>query len=304
MKSLGNSKLQRLNEILKGSNGIVYLMFVGRDTYAARIQGSLVETGKLFKNNSNVNQALKRLLKYGEEFLVFKRKYRENGKRGRKAEIYTASLDPIFATLRTFNIDFDEKEFQHIFKCLSAGNDFFPQYLTNIFDTSILQTSAWHITLANYFTFIVDLLRTSSLPSIDSQIDTWPHINLQTTCIPKDNVNSLLSRNPDLANRFSSIAVEMTLPQMRLNPKFKTFLSNTMQKIDTLQPDLQESLKFLLRLKQLDESARAMGLANIYELPLEMEKIVSQMENMRARAEKMKKQLENIEREIKEGKII
>lgn len=77
-----------------------------------------------------------------------------------------------------------------------------------------------------------------------------------------------------------------------------------MQKIDTLQPDLQESLKFLLRLKQLDESARAMGLANIYELPLEMEKIVSQMENMRARAEKMKKQLENIEREIKEGKII
>jgi len=277
-------------------------MFVGRDTYAARIQGPLVGTGKIFKNNSNVNQAIKRLLKYGQEFLVFKRKYRKDGKRGRKAEIYTASLNPIFATLKSFDIDFDEKELQHILTCLSAGIDFFPQYLTNIFDVSFLLQSVWHITLANYFTYIADLLRTSNLPSVDNQIDTWPYISIQTTSIPKENVDSLLNRTPDLANRLSSMAVGMTLPQMRLNPKFKSFLSETLAKLDTLQPNLLEAMKFYHELKEVDEQAREMGLKSIYELPQKIEKIILQVRKWENNLKKMERQLENIERKIEKEK--
>jgi len=270
-------------------------MFAGRDTYAARIQSPLVGTGKIFKNISNVNQTVKRLLKHGEEFLVFKRKYRKEKERGRKAEIYTASLDPIFVTLRVFDIDFDEEVLPHVLERLSAGNDFFPQYLTNLFDISILRTSAWHITLANYFTYIAELLRTSRLFSGDNQIDTWPYINLQTTSIPKENVDSLLSRNPDLANRFSSMAVGMTLPQMRLNPKFKSFLSEAMAKLDNLHSDSTKALKFLHGFKEVDEQAREMGLESIYALPSEIKKVLLQVEKWKNKLEKIESQLGNID---------
>jgi len=93
LKPQKNKKLfQRLDKILNGLNGIVYLMFLGRDTYAAKIQNSLV--GTIYKKNSSVNQTVQRLLKHGSEFLIFQRKHREEGVPGRKAEIYTASFDP------------------------------------------------------------------------------------------------------------------------------------------------------------------------------------------------------------------
>ena len=60
-------------------------MFLGRDTYAAKIKDSLV--GTIYKHDSNINQAVNRLLRHGSEYLVFQRKYRKEKTPGREAEI-------------------------------------------------------------------------------------------------------------------------------------------------------------------------------------------------------------------------
>lgn len=280
MKSVKNRKLfQKLDKILSGSDGIIYLMFLGRDTYAARIQGSLV--GTIYKNNSNVNQAVNRLLKHGSKFLIFQRKHRGEKTPGRKAEIYTASFAPIFETLQAFDIDFDEKELQHALESLSVANNYFPEYLLNMFETSIVRKSPWRITLANFFYYMADLLRKMSLP----QMEQTYSIFLADISIPKENVDSLLIKHPDLANKFTSMAVRMTLPYLGLNPKFKILLSETMAKLDTFQAELMKYAKFLHELKQ-------MGITNIDELPLEMEKIKSQLERLSTRAKSIERRLE------------
>jgi len=128
LKSAENRKhFLRLHEILRGSKGIVYLMFLGRDTYTAMIRNSFVPA--IFQNPENVDQTVKNLLKHGSELLIFRRKDRKEKRPGRKANIYTASFDPIFLTLRAFGIDFDKDEMQRVIKLLSPTNDYFPRYL-------------------------------------------------------------------------------------------------------------------------------------------------------------------------------
>jgi len=254
LKSEGNKKLfQRLDKILGGSDGIVYLMFLGRDTYAAKIKDSLV--GTIYKHDSNVNQAVKRLLKHGSEFLVFKRRYREEGTPGREAEIYTASFDPIFLTLKASDIDFNEKELQHTLECLSPANDSFPQYLINVFEISTVRNMSWDIILANYFSYMPELLLTSLLP-INRQKEQTYSLLPTNIAIPKDKIDLLLSKHPDVPKKFKSNAARIALSSEKtgLNPELRRALAQNLPNIDlklfeTIR-DLLNAVEVLARMQR------------------------------------------------------
>ena len=230
MKPQKNKKLfQRPDKILNGLKGIVYLMFLGRDTYAAKIQNSLV--GTIYKKNSSVNQTVQRLLEHGSEFLIFQRKHREEGVPGRKAEIYTANFDPIFQTLLAFNVNFDKDELQQALKLLSPANDSFPQYLNNVFDKSVLRKASWHLILSNYFTYMSELIRSRLLPPASQEGAPFSPLPTDIS-IPEEKINLLLSNYPDLPEKFVTMSVKMSLKDFGLNPRLQSFLVKALPKID------------------------------------------------------------------------
>ena len=74
MNTLKDSKIfKKSNSLLSGANGIVYLLFVGRNNYAANIQSPMKET--LFAHESNVNQTVSKLTKAGKYFLFMQRSF-------------------------------------------------------------------------------------------------------------------------------------------------------------------------------------------------------------------------------------
>ena len=69
MKTQNDSKIfKKSNSLLSGANGIVYLLFVGRNNYAANIQDLMTDT--LFADKSNVNQIMVKLTESGKDFLI------------------------------------------------------------------------------------------------------------------------------------------------------------------------------------------------------------------------------------------
>jgi len=257
-------------------------MFLGRDTYAAKIKDSLV--GTIYKHDSNVNQAVKRLLKHGSEFLIFQRRYREEGTPGREAEIYTASFDPVFLTLKAFDIDFNEKELQDALESLSTANNSFPQYLINTFDTSILRKSAWHLTLANYFHFVSELMLRASLdPQITSQMEQTYSISPINIPIPKEKVNSLLSKHPDLAKKFRSTALRISLPKAGLNSALCRALIENLPNID------KNFFRMISALSELESFLRMLASKNIESLIDYIEKVRETEEFLNWKSEKDKK---------------
>ena len=230
MESKKNRKLfQQLSKILNGLNGIVYLMFLGRDTYAAKIQNSLV--GTIYKKNSSVNQAIQRLLRHRSEFLIFQRKHRDEGVPGRRAEIYTASLNPIFQTLQAFNVNFDIDEVQQVLELLSPANDSFPQYLVNMFEKSLLRHVSWHLILSNYFTYMSELIRKSKLPVASQKGVPFSPLPIDVF-IPEENINLLLNKYPDLPRKLVSMSVRMSSANFGLNPRLRSFLVGALPNID------------------------------------------------------------------------
>jgi len=203
-------------------------MFLGRDTYAAKIQNSLV--GTIYKKNSSVNQTVQRLLKHGSEFLIFQRKHREEGVPGRKAEIYTASFDPVFLSLEAFEIDFDKDELQRVIKLLSRANDYFPQYMRNILQRSAMRSMSWIHILASYFNYLAENLKIGSLP--DWQKEKIYTLLPTDVAIPKGNIDSILRIYPHLPEKLTSYAIKMNLSGIGMNPGFVQALVENIPKID------------------------------------------------------------------------
>jgi len=206
-------EFKTINRNLSGSDGLIFIAFLGRETYATHVQNSIVPF--IFKNPQNVNQAVKRLLRHGSKFLTFKRKEREKGKGGKERMIYTANFNPIFCSLRTHNIDFDKNDLQLIFRTLSIANDFFPQFLLNIFDRSTVLKSSWHSTLSSYFTFLSSVLRFARHPEL---VPLLP----REISISKETIEELVEKSPQMAKNLDLMAVRMMLPSSSLNPEFES----------------------------------------------------------------------------------
>ena len=271
-------KFARLNKILKGSDGIVYLMFAGRETYAAKVQGCLVST--IYKHSANVNQAVERLLKYKSEFLVFQKRQREEGARGREAENYTANLDSVFLTLRSLGVEFNQDELQLALVQLSEANDYFPKYLTNVFEASVLRTLSWNSLLSLYLTFIVEVLKSTDLVVYPMPPDF---------SINKEKVAPLLGKYPNLKTELISISMQVSSPGVGLNPQFKAHLAKVRSGLENLESYSLGLIEFLKELKE-------MGITDFSDLASRFREGMAQFEQAKTLVEKLKELSSQIEK--------
>ena len=138
---------------LNGARGIVYLMFLGRETYAGAFQKKLVKEG-LLKDESNVNQCVSFLLK--NEFLRDVKELKEPG----KPKIRTADKAVLYETLRVWAPKLSQEEVKEIMfwvDNLGDAIDFFPNYLALRLrqknNLLIVRTLPWNYTLGDFFFF-------------------------------------------------------------------------------------------------------------------------------------------------------
>ena len=113
--------LRDIGDDLAGSAGVIYVMFLGRETYIADIQESLLPHEKLpspkrgfFKNKENVNQAFERLQEKGDFYLRFVREEKKPG----KPRFHTANMWPLFATLEGAGVKFDKRSVRLSFEII------------------------------------------------------------------------------------------------------------------------------------------------------------------------------------------
>jgi len=281
-------EFQKINGILSGSDGLVFLAFLGRETYATHIQGSLVPS--IYKNVPSVNQTVTRLLKHGSEFLIFKREERGKGKGGKERKIYTANFRPIFLTLQAHNINFDEKELRHTIDSLSAANDSFPRFLLNLFHRSILVKSSWHLILSNYFTFLSNILRFSNQEELHSFM-------LPDIPIDRENIEVLTREYPELTKKLDLMAMRITLPGLKLNPQFESYLVKGVEGLDMVMSYSQALIEFFHEL-------RRMGITNLENYHTELLNGAKEAQKLLARLEEAQEflaKLEKIKSKLKEA---
>ena len=165
MQAKKNSLIDQSYSLLDGTTGLVYLLFVGRDNYAQNMQK--IMTDALFADKSNVNQVMHRLTQGGNRFLISKRLYREEGSRGRARHIYSANTNPIIITLKSLGVKFEESMLKDTLNLMSEASDFFPKFLTNIYQIKVIRKFVWHHILSMYFFFLgqqFDLLTSLHIP--------------------------------------------------------------------------------------------------------------------------------------------
>jgi len=264
-----------VNGILSGSDGLVYLAFLGRETYATHIQGSFVPS--IYKNAPSVNQTVKRLLKYDSEFLIFKKEERGEGKGGKARKIYTANFDPIFLTLQAHDVKFDERELRDTIGSLSLANDYFPRFLLNLFDCSLVMKSSWHLTLSNYFTFLSHILRSSDQEELYSFM-------LHDVTVDMKKIEALFNEFPELAKKFDLMAMKITLPGFSLNPQFESFLFNSVKGFDRIMSDSKLIVNFFRELQK-------MGITNLEDHFSELVNRLQKAEEFLANLDKLKDKL-------------
>jgi len=147
------NEFKRILKGLDGSDGVVYLMFLGREKYTKEIQDPLIVSG-FYAHKENVNQAFSRLTteEYGDLFLRFVREESGPG----KPQIYTANFKPIFITLRETDIKFDEERLKLLFTTFSFLNDDFPRYIVKRYGNipSFHKKMRWTHTLSHYLQYL------------------------------------------------------------------------------------------------------------------------------------------------------
>jgi hypothetical protein len=225
---------EKASSTLSGANGIVYLLFVGRENYAAKIQGLM--TDALFAHESNVNQTVSKLTKAGKRFLVFKNKYREKGNPGRARDIYTANLNPIIATLTQFNIRFNESELTSVLTDLAETADYFPKYLTNMFQKFLIRKLHWHQLLSLFFLYLSEVLKHNDI--IVYPIPSDIQVN-------RDKLKQVLERNPSVIVQLDSLGLQLNSPELGLNPLFLAYLRKAREDLGKVDSEATKFIQFL-----------------------------------------------------------
>ena len=238
MKTENDSIFEKSNNILGGANGLVYLLFVSRNNYAANIQDLMTDT--LFSDKSNVNQIMSKLIESGKDFLVSKGTYRKKGARGRARHIYSANMDPITGTLKHFNINFDYSELTFTLNQLGETSDFFPKFLTNTFQTFLIRKMPWHALLSIYFFYLSEIMRSS-----DIIVYPMPS-NFK---VSKEKKQILLDRNPSIRKHLISLHLQLNSPWLGLNPEFKAHIEKAMEQLNSKDSEIMKVLDFLKALQ-------------------------------------------------------
>jgi cell fate (sporulation/competence/biofilm development) regulator YmcA (YheA/YmcA/DUF963 family) len=230
---------KKSNSLLDGTNGIAYLLFVGRNNYAANIQDLMTDT--LFADKSNVNQIIHKLTASGKDFLISKGTYRKKGVRGRARSIYTANNKPITGTLKRFNISFEETELSFALNQLGETSDFFPKYLTNTFQTFLIRKMPWHTLLSIYFFYLSEIMRCN-----DFIVYPMP-ANFQ---VSKEKIHILLEKYPSIRKDLTYLFTQLGSPMLGLNPEFKAHIEKAMEQLNSKDSEMMTFLDFLKALQK------------------------------------------------------
>ncbi len=139
---------------LSGSNGVIYLMFLGAERYVNQIQPWFVKSG-FYKNKENVNQSFTNLVarEYGDFFLKFTP--HEGKNLPGSPRFYVANWEPISLTLRQFQVEFNEERLKSFLVAASSLNEDFPKLLVSMNESqhapAFQKGLRWPITLGWYF---------------------------------------------------------------------------------------------------------------------------------------------------------
>lgn len=238
-----NSIFETSDNPLDGTTGIVYILFVGRDNYAQNIQSLMTDV--LFADRSNVNQVMHRLIQKGNRFFISKGTQRIKGHPGRARDVYTANLEPMMGTLKRLNVKFDEGELAGALGDLSKVSDFFPKFLTNMYQTHIIRRFQWHQILSMYFLFLSVAVRSCDI--ISYPLPTNFAVNRQE-------VESLLKKYPCLSKDLLDIYSQLNSPTFVFNPKYVEHLNALADQLYSKEMDAMKVFKFLKGLQDLGVS--------------------------------------------------
>lgn len=141
---------------LDGPSGIIYLMYLGRESYAAEWTDKLVGENRFVSHKSSVYQAVSRLEKRN-----YIRRVRTDKNKTGAPVIRTANFKPLFKSLEDINLKQEQRNrLKNFISDLSPAVDFFPEYLhkyTQTFDIGIKKL-IWFTTLPVYFSFLIQTL--------------------------------------------------------------------------------------------------------------------------------------------------
>ncbi len=279
MQTKNDRIFEKAASVLSGSTGIVYLLFVGRENYAAKIQSPMKET--LFAHESNVNQTVSKLTKAGKHFLICRGHFREKGSPGRARDIYTANLNPIIATLKRFNIQFNESELIFSLTALADTTDYFPKYLTNMFQTFLIRKLHWHQLLSISFPYISEVLRYN-----DIIVYPMPS-NLQ---VKKDVVNHVLERNPSVLGDLDSLGFQLNSPELGLNPLFLAQIGKVREELGRVDSEASKFINLLRTLQKegiSDFSVFSSQVRQVMEIYEKRDELLSKLKAVESKLEAM-----------------
>jgi hypothetical protein len=271
---------EKSSNILGGSNGIIYLLFLGRDNYARQAQGPM--KGTLFTDNSNVNQVIGKLLKETPDFLISKGKCREEGKRGRERNLYTANINPIIVTLKAYNIKFDQQEIELALKELAETGDFFPQFLINMFKDFIIRRLPWQGILSQYFYYLSEVMRANKL--IIYPMPSHFSVN-------QEKIDEILKLYPNIRKNLFAIAMQLSSPMTGINPEFKNQINKSLEALEEKDSELMKFLTFLQELKK-------MGVTDFSALVSQTREVIGVYEKL----EEIKAKLKQVEEKLDSNK--
>lgn len=142
---------------LNGLNGIVYLMFLGRETYARESAQKLVKL-EFIKDEDSIYPVIKKL-KDAEIIKEIKTKKNKPG----NPEIRTATFKPFFSLLKIVEPTIMKEDLERIKKYIQyvgGAIPFFPDHLRMIYDISEvnIRKLKWPKIAATYLNFILGLL--------------------------------------------------------------------------------------------------------------------------------------------------
>lgn len=204
---------ENTEEILRGSTGIVYIMFLGRVTYAAEISQYLVPT--LYRKSPSVNQAVQRLLSHGSDFLVSKGRHREEGTPGPEAEMYTANHDPLFGILKKYDIRFDRDQLTYTISNLYEASAGFPKLLVDKLTRKTTLIAPFNSILSNYFAYLAHILT-------QLEADFLPKVpTIGKGEISHEAIVKVLQRHPDTPGKLLTMGMKLALVTFGFDASFE-----------------------------------------------------------------------------------
>jgi hypothetical protein len=215
------------------------LFYVGRENYAQNIQNLM--TDGLYANRSNVNQTMDKLTGFGKRFLISKGLRHKKGSRGRARELFTANLNPITSTLKELNVEYDESKLVETLTALSDTSDFFPKFLTNMYQIHLIRRWAWYQTLSIYFLFLSE--------AIKSNVIAYPFP--ETLKVNREKVGKLVEKYPSVSKDLHVLFSKLASPELYFNPKFIEWQNKIIDQLSNKESEAVKSLKFLQGLQEL-----------------------------------------------------